>query len=377
MKFTDIIGQKEVRKHLIESYQSGRTAHAQLFLGGEGSGGLALAWAYAQYLLCENPQPDDACGECNACRKVQKLIHPDLHFSFPTVGTGKVSNDFIAKWREALLENPYINTEQWLNKIQAEGAQGNINKAECVDIVRKFSFKAVEGRYKILIMWMPEFLEQEGNRLLKLIEEPEPNTVFILVAQQLELILNTVVSRCQVVKIPALPTDLIVQKLVDKYHTTTERAQFIAHLSDGNWNAAQSMLEDVQDQQAKVFLDWFRLCFKGHGQELVQWIDEVHSEKKGIRFGRKDQVMFLQYGLHFLRECFIIKQLADAAQPKLQGEELQAAQRLVQRLSVLQIENIMSLLDKHIYFIERNAHSKILFLSLSIELNKVFTTQYV
>ena len=157
MQFKDVIGQQKIKQQLIESYEQGRTAHAQIFVGPEGSGALPLALAYIQFLLCENQQDSDSCGECNACRKVQKYIHPDLHFSYPTIGTGKISTNFIKELRALLLEETYINLQMWLNKIGAENQKGNITKNECVDIVRKFSFTRVEGRFKVLILWMSEF----------------------------------------------------------------------------------------------------------------------------------------------------------------------------------------------------------------------------
>lgn len=372
MRFQEVVGQTNIREHLIETYRAGRTAHAQLFLGSDGAGQLALALAYAQYLLCENPSETDSCGECNACRKVQRCIHPDLHFSFPTVGTGKISNDFLPQWREAVVENAYLNTEQWLNKLQANGQQGNITKNECVDIVRKLSFKANEGKYKVLILWMPEFLEKEGNRLLKLIEEPEPDTVFILVAEQLELILNTIVSRCQLVRIPALSNEEIADALTARQSCTRPRAEWIAYMAEGSWNRALTLLEESQDKQGEVFIEWMRLCYKGNGKELWEWVEQVHAEKRGIRFGRKDQVLFLQYGLHFLRECLMIQQLGDAAKPRLQGSELQSAQGFVRLVDIEKLFKITNLLDEHSYFIERNAHSKALFLSLSIQVHGIF-----
>lgn len=371
MFFRDIVGQQSAIRHLIESFQNGRTAHAQLFLGREGSGQLALAWAYAQYLQCENRSEEDSCGICNACRKVEKLIHPDLHFSFPTVGTGKISNDFLPQWRQALTENPYLNTEQWLDRLQASGQQGNITKNECVDIVRKLSFKAGEGQYKILILWMPEFLEKEGNRLLKLIEEPEPHTVFLLVAENLEWILNTIVSRCQLVRLPALDDATITQALHERLQLPQEQAEQIAYLAQGSWNRARSLADAGQSQLGQAVLDWLRLCFKGNGKELWEWTEAVHAEKRGIRFGRKDQVLFLQYALHFLRECMTLLVGGEAARPRLSADEAKAAKGFAGLMTVEKFVKITQLLDRHCYFIERNAHSKMLFLSLSIQVHSV------
>ena len=204
MQFSDIIGQAAVKQHLIHTASDDRIAHAQLFWGNEGSGNLPLAIAYAQFVLCENKQATDSCGTCKACVKAQKLIHPDLHFSYPTVGAKALSTELLPQWRKALQQQSYLTINQWLALLGGENKQGNITAAECLDISKKLSLKAFESDYKILILWLPEYLGKEGNRLLKLIEEPPEKTLFLLVANNQELILNTILSRCQLVKINPL-----------------------------------------------------------------------------------------------------------------------------------------------------------------------------
>jgi DNA polymerase-3 subunit delta' len=206
MQFKEIVGQRAIKQRLMNTVKENRVSHAQLFLGPEGSGSLALAVAYAQYLSCENKQPDDSCGECPSCRKYQKLMHPDLHFSYPFFAKHKDDNalTFIEQWREAFLTYPYLNLDIWRDYLEAENKQANINIAECHQIIKKLSLKPFESTYKILILWLPEYLDKEGNALLKIIEEPQPNTLFLLVAQNQDQILNTILSRTQLVKIPAL-----------------------------------------------------------------------------------------------------------------------------------------------------------------------------
>ena len=211
MQFAEVVGQRSVVDSLLRMVSSERIPHALLFLGPEGCGKLTLALALARYLLCERPSAGDCCNECSACLKTGKWIHPDLHFSIPTVGPKATSEAFLTHWRQALAENPYQNVNQWLQRIGAENKQGNITKEECVNIVRKLSLKTVEGRYKILIMWLPEYLGKEGNRLLKLIEEPPADTFFFLVAERQELILNTILSRCQLVHVQPLPDELVAE----------------------------------------------------------------------------------------------------------------------------------------------------------------------
>ncbi|MCH2042755.1 MAG: hypothetical protein MK212_01325 [Saprospiraceae bacterium] len=377
MQFKEIIGHQKLQKHLIETYQAGRTAHAQIFLGTEGCGKLAMAIAYAQYLLCESPQAEDSCGVCNSCRKVQKLIHPDLHFSYPVVGSGKISTSYIKEWRTMLLENAYPSLREWQVQLGAEQQKCNITKNECVDIVRKFSLKSVEGAYKILILWLPEFLEKEGNRLLKLIEEPAPNTVFILVAEQQEKILNTILSRCQLLRVNRLESQEIQSYLIQQYSISEEKAQFAAHLAEGNWNRAKKLAEETSSEShEQLFMDWLRICYRGHGRDLVSWTEGVCSgkdfdKKEHTKLSRGDQSLFFQYGLYFLREYTLLKLTADTTKIRLQAGILQAAQKLTKVLSVAQAQKLSLCFDEAIYHLERNINPKILFLDVSIRVHKI------
>ncbi len=380
MQFSKVIGQEKLKKHLIETYQSGRTAHAQIFLGSEGSGQLALALAYAQYLLCENPSETDSCDQCNACRKTAKFIHPDLHYSYPTIGTGKVSTHYIKEWREILNENgPYLSLLQWLQKMGAENQQGNITKNECVDIIKKFSFKKVEGRFKILILWMPEFLDKEGNRLLKLIEEPEPDTVFILVAERQEKILNTILSRCQLVKLTKPKDEEITQSLKTELQISEPQAMQISFLSEGNYTKALQIVNEgtIENDFSSLFASWLRACYGGR-ENMVNFVEYLNSGKHptdnsftSISIGRKEQILFLQYGLFFLRELTMLK-VNSQAKTRLSENEQKTALGLLKILSINHMGKIMRLFDDSIYFIERNANGKILFMDASIQINHMF-----
>ena len=185
MQFSDIIGQEEVKQHLVQTVLENRASHAQLFLGPEGSGSLALAVAYAQFISCLDPQPKDSCGQCSSCRKYSKLIHPDLHFSFPFFrgGLDESAMPDLQEWRSLILSNPYFNLDEWRLRLNAENKQPNINKAECLNILHRLSLKPFESEYKAMIIWLPEYLKNEGNRLLKTLEEPASKTLIILVAQ--------------------------------------------------------------------------------------------------------------------------------------------------------------------------------------------------
>src|ERR1700761_4358014 len=277
MQFNQVIGQAATKQRLINSVLDNRVSHAQLFLGPEGWGSLALAVAYAQFLSCEDKQPADSCGVCSSCRKYQKLMHPDLHFSYPFFAKHKDDNalTFIEEWREAFLSNPYLNLDVWRDYLDAENKQANINIAECHQIIKKLSFKPFESAYKILILWLPEYLDKEGNALLKIIEEPQPNTLFLLVAQNQDQILNTILSRTQLVKIPALTYNDICENLVAQHHQTEHTAAEIAYLSNGNLTEALSMLGKDNKGYHKIFVQWLRLCFANKGIELVSFTDQL------------------------------------------------------------------------------------------------------
>lgn len=364
MQFANVIGQAATKSLLSQMVREQRIPHAQLFLGAEGSGKLALALAFAQYVLCEDKQESDACGKCRACLKASKCVHPDIHFSFPTIGTNVKSDRLLPQWRTAMAQSPYVSYNEWLQIIGAENKQGNINKEECLNIIQKMSLKTFEGSYKILLMWLPEYLGKEGNRLLKLIEEPPENTLFILVAENQELILNTILSRCQIVKVRSLTDEELIEGLVQTQETTQEDAQRIAQLAAGNYNEALRLMEYKESENATLFLDWMRKCYKGHPVELVKWVSTF------ARIGREKQKYFLRYALHFMREYMVLK-LTNTDKVRLMEKELTTAQNLTKVIEFHQIERIAALFTDCSYAVERNANPSILFLDTSIKLNKI------
>lgn len=384
MTFSSIIGQQRTQSLLIQLANSGRVPHALLFLGSSGSGTLPLALAFAQLLQCEKnaagatveglfgaetpPPLTDACGECSACRKAAAYAHPDIHFSFPTIGTNAVSTDFLKEWRAFLQETPYADAHTWLQRLGAENKQGNINKEECNAILKKLSLKAFEGRYKVLVMWLPEYLGKEGNRLLKLIEEPPEQTIFLLVAEQQDLILNTILSRCQIIKTDLLSDEDVAQTLTRSLHIDPERASHIAFLANGNLGEAMSMAANAEHDDAALLLDWLRRCWRGNAVEMVHWTEKFATA------GRENQKQFLQYGLHFLRELtlFMVMQNSQReARLRLRPTELATAQNMVKVLSISKIDRLATLFNETIYHVERNANPKILFLDASIQINGI------
>ncbi len=362
-----------------------RLGHALLFLGKEGTGALPLAMAFAQFITCTGnaeqsgdlfgPEPQaqkeklqtDSCGKCPSCIKAEQLIHPDIHFSYPVItkksGEKPVSTDFISDWREFFTAEPYGNVFDWLQFIGAENKQGNITSAECNDIIRKLSLKSFESGYKILILWMPEFLGKEGNKLLKLIEEPQPNTLIILVAENEELILPTILSRTQLVKIPRLSNLEIEAALELRAGAKIEKAQQLAAVSDGNFREALHSLQHVEEDWNSMLREWLNAIIKTGPMAQLKWIEEMN------RFGREKQKQFIKYFIHLLEKAI---RLSISNNPVEFGEEVSKetdfALRLNKLCSIPQHEAIITELNKASYYIERNAHSKILFHALSIRL---------
>ena len=366
MQFKEIVGQSAIKQRLINSVNENRVSHAQLFLGPEGSGSLALAVAYAQYLSCEDKQPDDSCGICSSCRKYQKLMHPDLHFSYPFFAKHKDDNalTFIEQWREAFLAHPYISLDIWRDYLDAENKQANINIAECHQIIKKLSLKPFESQYKVLILWLPEYLDKSGNALLKIIEEPQPNTLFLLVAQNQDQILNTILSRTQLIKIPCLEYKDIKENLIIQHNQTEDAASEISYLSNGNLTEALQMLKQENKGYHKLFIDWLRLCFGNKGLEIITFVDGLS------KMGRENQKNFLRYGISFIRECCLL--MAGAGNlVHLPAAELETAQKMINVMSVNEAQAISAELEKSHYHVERNANPKILFLDVSLQIIKI------
>jgi DNA polymerase-3 subunit delta' len=380
MRFKEIIGQETIKQQLIQTVAENRVSHAQLFLSCPGSGALPLAIAYAQYLNCLQKTDDDSCGQCSSCRKYERYIHPDLHFSYPFFASKdvKIATDVLDQWRKMLLNDAYFDMDIWRSKLQAENKQANINIAECHDIIKKLSYKAFEGETKVLIMWLPEYLEKEGNALLKIIEEPPQNTLFILVANNQDQILSTLLSRTQIVKIPKLPDAIIESYLMDNHGLSEQQAIEYSFLADGNLIEAKMLVENAQNDHADKFAEWLRLGYGNKVLELSAFVDQAAS------WGRENQKNFLKYGISFLRECCLLLSGAEEL-VKLPLRTLETARKLSAHvLNLNMAEAIITELEQAHYHIERNANPKILFLDVSLQLVKIIKfktlpkgTQYI
>jgi DNA polymerase-3 subunit delta' len=368
MQFKDIIGQQDTKKQLVEMVNRNRLSHALFFLGKEGTGALPLAMAFAQYILCENKTEGESCGNCPSCKKASGLVHPDIHFSFPVIpkkpGDKPISSDYLPEFREFIKGFPYGNVYDWLQSIQAENKQGNITTEECNDIFRKLSLKSYEGEYKILIQWMPEYLGNSGNKLLKLIEEPPEKTLFILVAENEEKVLGTILSRTQLVKVPMLDNQQVAAALEQKAGLSADEALQLAALSGGNYREAIQLSSHNGEGWQSYLRDWLNAVMQGNNIQLVKWIDEV------AKLGRENQKQFLYYFNHLLGQSIRLRILGTENFP-ISEKDKDFALRINKIASVSQQEVIVEELDKAAYYIERNANAKMLFHALSIKLRYI------
>jgi DNA polymerase III subunit delta' len=382
MTFDEVIAQSAVKEQLQQLLQHNRLSHALLFLGKEGSGALPMALAFSTAVIAHyqkpaaaapaglfgepEPLPTTSQGEMLA----RQYIHPDVHYSYPVVprkpGDKPLSTDYVAEWREFIRQQPYGNAYDWLQFIGAENKQGNITAHECNDIIRKLNLKSYEAGYKILVMWLPEYLGNEGNKLLKMIEEPPADTLFILVAENESLILPTILSRVQLVKIPPLPTDEVAAALQARSQLEGGQARQIAALCEGNYREALQLLQHAGADWLAMAREWFNAVLKTGPVAQVKWVDEM------AKIGREKQKQFLQYTTHLLEQAIRLQALGDQA-PAMPDNEHDFAGRLNKLCTLPQQQAIIAELDKAGYYVERNANAKMLFHALTIKLYHIIS----
>ena len=389
MPFSAVIGQKDTIQQLLSMVQQNRVSHALLFLASEGSGGLIMANAFAQYLMCEKVRqagapslfgdavetavPTDSCGQCATCVKSHAYIHPDIHYSFPVITSEKLKkpkcSDYVVSWRQFMQEQPHGNTYDWLQFIDAENKQGNITAAEVEDINRKMNLKSFENSFKILIMWMPEFLGEQGNKLLKLIEEPPPDTIFILVAENGGAVLPTIISRTQLVRLHPLSRLDIESALELQQGVALKKARQVAAVSNGNYREALLHLGNSEDDWEKMLRDWMNSIIKTGPVAQLKWVEDI------AKTGRENQKQFLRYFSQLIELALRSQFLPPLAESSSREQDF--ADRLNKLCSIEQLEAISHELDQSVYHIERNANAKILFLSLTIRLYHIISNKSV
>ena len=374
MQFNNIIGQHDIKERLIDSVKNDRISHAQMLIGPEGNGKLALALAYARYIHCTDKGEDDACGKCDSCRKYDKLIHPDLHLVFPVVRTNKfskpVSDNFVNQWREFVLDNPYNNLHNWLAQLGTENLQGQIFNQESYQIYKKLSLKTYEAPVKIMVIWMAEKMNHiAANKLLKLLEEPSGNTVFLLIAENTEQMLPTIISRTQLIRVPRITHDDLTQYLQTYHRLDRNKSETLAAIADGNYLKVLGILNNSEEETFNYnkFVEWMRLCYTRKIGEVMNWVDEIAS------VGRERQKSFILYTLRMIRENFIFgfRDEKRNIPVHLAEKERAFSQNFSPYINQNNVFDIANELETAHYHISRNAYSKLVFFDVSLKLIKL------
>lgn len=372
MLFKDIVGHQAIKQKLISIINNKRISHAQLFLGKEGSGNLAMALAYVQYLYCLNKTENDACGTCSSCIKLNKLVHPDLHLVFPVATNDKVKKDpvsanFIESWRAAFLENPYMSLEEWQEIAETGNKQLLISSKESADILKTLSLKTYEAEYKTMIIWYPEKMNAaSANKLLKILEEPPQKTLFLLIATDVEQLLPTIISRVQTIKINAVDEKDLAQYAMEKYQLDSQKATDLALMADGNVNELKHLLNQMDSSTyfRDMFIQLMRSAFVANVPGLIDWTDEM------AKIGREKQKQFLNYALHLVRESLMMN-YGNNALGKKTSQEAQFLQKFAPFVHGANCLDIIALFDEAAYHIERNGNPKPIFLDVALKLTKL------
>lgn len=379
MLFKDILGQDHIKNYLITTANAGRIPHAQLFIGPEGSGNLPMAMAYAQYILCNNSDGENTTGNSACNLKFEHISHPDMHFVYPITSTDEVKGDsvvstnFLDQWRSFVKENPYGSLFDWYKKLEIPKKQGIISVKESAAINKNLSLKAYEGGYKVMIIWMADKMRTDAaNKLLKLLEEPPEKTIFILISESIDDLLQTIISRCQVVDFLALPEQVITDALIATHKVEANLAKKIAHQCEGNYNKALHLLHKDDDDSVfeEWFINWVRAAFKAKGNasviaDLISWSTTIAKE------GRETQKNFLQFCIQFFRQALLLNYKATDLvylEPNFENFKLEKFAPFVHGNN---IADIFKELEDAMYHIERNGNSNIILTDLSIKLTRL------
>ena len=375
MSFQEIIGHNELKKHLLASIDNNKVSHAQLFCGPEGCGHFAMAVAYAKYLLCSDRKENDSCGVCSSCRKMNLLSHPDVHFSFPIhlskANKVEKSDDCIQVFREMYSKHPYIGMNYWNELLGDSNKKGIIAVREGEAIIKKLGLKSFEGGYKILIMWLPELMNNEAaNKLLKSIEEPPKKTLFLLVSNSTDRILDTILSRTQQINFNALSDNLVANKLINQFEINENEAMKLAKLSQGNVHKAISLLENKNNEAflLSMFIEWMRLCYSRNISATIDWVDAISSK------GREQQKVFLLFTLEMFRSA-IIGHYSSSHLALLSEEQEKFLQKFAPFINHQNIVGLNDTINKAYLHIERNANPKVLLLDVSLKLYALLKKQ--
>lgn len=369
MLYNQIIGQTEAKQRLVKMVSENRVPHALLFNGKEGSGNLPASFAFAQHLYCTHKTDQGACGVCNSCNKVAKLIHPDLHLVVPIAKSKDVkkTDDVLKEFREAFLQNPYLTLNDWVNELNAENKQPLIPVEEAADILKKLSYTSYEGSYKLMIIWQPEKMNIEAaNKLLKILEEPPEQTVFVLVSNNADQLLATIISRVQTIPFYFISESEISEALVKNFNVNYEIARQTAVLASGSYAEALHILTHNEDNVSLLnnFQNFMRLALKFDCSKALQWIDENAAT------GREKQKQFFQYGLEVFRDSLMFN-FGSKDLVRLSGQEKQFLEKFAPFINKKNYEKLIEEFNSNYYYIERNANPKILFMDLLLRTNEL------
>ena len=375
MFFEDIPGQQSAKDYLVQLVDQNRIPHAMLFVGNEGQGKMALVTAFVNYLLCQNKQNGQACKICKSCKQTNEFVHPDVHFSFPVIKKDKLkredttSQHFLPEWRSFLKDLPYGDINSWLSSLGALDKQANINVAECNHMIKNLSLQAYSGGYKIQIVWMAEYLGKEGNRILKLIEEPTDDTVIILISNDKERLLNTIISRCQLINIPPFGDNQIQSYLKDKWDLEPEDAQELAFMAAGNLRKAIQLADHQGQNFSEDLLDWIRVAYTSDPEKIIAFIDNFSS------IGKQQLINFIEYGLHFFQEYLHLINGFDLENLRLTNTEKQVAQKMQKIIDANKTSTIRTEFESAIMQIKRNLSVKVLLMKMTIEINHILKSE--
>ncbi|NUM31904.1 MAG: hypothetical protein HUU47_06220 [Bacteroidetes bacterium] len=370
MLFEEIPGQEVVKEKLLSLYNQQRLPNTLMLSGGEGCCSLALAVAFAQYIMCVGQKGNDACNQCDNCSKTSSFIHPDLHFSFPVINSegAKTSDAFITEWRNEFAQNPFLSYKQWIEAIKdkdEQNKQGNITAEECRAIIRKLSLKSYEGGKKIMIIWLPEFMGNSSNILLKVLEEPPENTHFIFVTEEINKILSTVISRSQIINVPPLSFDELKDFLIEKYELSTTDATNISYISKGNICTAIEMTDETDTTYTENIRNWFLYCYSRNNKNIFEWINSTSA------MGREKIKKLLENCNYILNECLHCIHIVDY-KPKVPSANEKFVIDLSKILNSEKIQKIYTEINQTIYHIERNSNARISLTNLSFLVRNIF-----
>lgn len=370
LKFSKITGLTLIKETLLASVRNKHVAHAQLFMGNVGCANLALALAYVQYINCENQQETDSCGSCASCIQFSKMVHPDLHLVFPMANLEKINKEdlkahSLKHFRPFVQENPFADIHDWGQYIGAENKQFSISVEEGRSIIQYISMKSFQAEFKIVLIWLPELMHSStSNAILKALEEPPPKTIFILVANDIEKIIPTILSRCQLVYVPAFSEAETKQYLIENKQVDEKNALRIAKISDGNLNKAQQLISQEPDDSHETFATWMRLCFGRKYQDLL-----IFSEDLSKR-GRENQKNMLLYGLQIVRDSLMVS--ANAIELVHQDEnELKFIEKFSGAVNQKRLPILSEILTETFLHIERNGNGKIVFFDTSLKITNL------